>query len=148
MKGKQLNNLLALGEGFTTEFKRSGTSNLGREHGAAEPRIKVPEHLFTVIFPRPNVQSEKEIIAITPEDTPEVTPEVHEMLSVLDGEMTRRDIMRALQLSDEKHFREHYQQAAVRLGLMEMTIPDKPRSPNQRYRLTGKGKQLLRRGKP
>ena len=26
-----LRNLIALGEGFTTEFKRSGTSNLGRE---------------------------------------------------------------------------------------------------------------------
>lgn len=31
MKPKELQNLLALGEGFTTEFKRSGTSNLGRE---------------------------------------------------------------------------------------------------------------------
>ena len=31
MKEKDLINLIALGEGFTTEFKRSGTSNLGRE---------------------------------------------------------------------------------------------------------------------
>ena len=31
MKKKQLIELIALGEGFTTEFKRSGTSNLGRE---------------------------------------------------------------------------------------------------------------------
>lgn len=31
MKIKALHNLLALGEGFTTEFKRSGTSNLGRK---------------------------------------------------------------------------------------------------------------------
>jgi ATP-dependent DNA helicase RecG len=31
MKTKHLNNLIALGEGFTVEFKRSGTSNLGRE---------------------------------------------------------------------------------------------------------------------
>ncbi|MFZ5761195.1 MAG: helix-turn-helix domain-containing protein [Thermodesulfobacteriota bacterium] len=31
MNQKALHNLLALGEGFTTEFKRSGTSNLGRE---------------------------------------------------------------------------------------------------------------------
>lgn len=31
MKRSDLHNLLALGEGFTTEFKRSGTSNLGRE---------------------------------------------------------------------------------------------------------------------
>jgi ATP-dependent DNA helicase RecG len=32
MKAKsKLHNLIALGEGFSTEFKRSGTSNLGRE---------------------------------------------------------------------------------------------------------------------
>ena len=31
MRTKDLINLIALGEGFTTEFKRSGTSNLGRE---------------------------------------------------------------------------------------------------------------------
>lgn len=82
-----------------------------------------------------------------PASTPEVTPEVKDTLSALAGEMSRRDIMRALNLSDEKHFREHYQQTAIRLGLMEMTIPDKPRSRNQRYRLTDKGRQLLMRGK-
>lgn len=31
MDPKDLDNLLDLGEGFTTEFKRFGTSNLGRE---------------------------------------------------------------------------------------------------------------------
>ena len=31
MNENDLHNLLALGEGFTTEFKRSGTSNLGQE---------------------------------------------------------------------------------------------------------------------
>jgi len=31
MKIEDLHNILAFGEGFTTEFKRSGTSNLGRE---------------------------------------------------------------------------------------------------------------------
>ena len=31
MKRKRLMDLIPLGEGFTTEFKRAGTSNLGRE---------------------------------------------------------------------------------------------------------------------
>ena len=53
MTPKAPHNLLALGEGFTTEFKRSGTSNLEREYGVAEPQIEVSEHWFTVIFPRP-----------------------------------------------------------------------------------------------
>jgi ATP-dependent DNA helicase RecG len=29
-------------------------------------------------------------------------------------------------------------------GLIEMTIPDKPRSSNQQYRLTDKGRALLK----
>ena len=31
MTSKELRDIIALGEGFTTEFKRSGTSHLGRE---------------------------------------------------------------------------------------------------------------------
>lgn len=61
------------------------------------------------------------------------------------GEMSRREIQAALNLSDEKHFREAYQQPAVALGLIEMTIPDKPNSRSQKYRLTMSGRRLLDR---
>jgi len=73
----------------------------------------------------------------------EVTPEVKKMLSVMVGEMTRGEIQKKLELRDEKHFRENYQQIAIKLGLIEMTIPDKPRSSKQRYRLTRLGKRVL-----
>ena len=73
----------------------------------------------------------------------EVTPEVQRMLLVLKGEMTRREIMQAMGLSDEKHFPEHSQQTAIRFGLIEMTIPEKPSSRLQKYRLTSKGKAFL-----
>ena len=53
--------------------------------------------------------------------------------------MSRAGIMAALGLRDEKHFRTQYQQDAVALGLVEMTIPDKPNSRLQRYRLTDAG---------
>ncbi len=75
--------------------------------------------------------------------TPEVTPEVRRMLAVITGEMTRGEIQERLGLKDEKHFRENYQQAGVKLGLIEMTIPDKPRSSKQRYRITKKGREWL-----
>jgi ATP-dependent DNA helicase RecG len=51
--------------------------------------------------------------------------------------------MAQLGLRDEKHFREHYQQAAMANGLIERTLPDKPNSRLQKYRLTEKGRSLL-----
>ncbi|WP_373568235.1 Fic family protein [Marinimicrobium sp. ABcell2] len=47
-------------------------------------------------------------------------------------------------LKDEKHFRERLQQAAIGQGVIEMTIPDKPRSRLPKYRLTNNGKAWLR----
>ncbi|NQT91405.1 MAG: hypothetical protein HQ559_01490 [Lentisphaerae bacterium] len=58
--------------------------------------------------------------------------------------MTRTEIMVVLGLKDEKHFREKYQQAGVATGVIEMTVPDKPRSSRQKYRLTDKGRALLK----
>jgi len=75
--------------------------------------------------------------------TGQVTPEVRRMLAVITGEMTRGEIQESLGLKDEKHFRENYQQVGVKLGLIEMTIPGKPRSRLQKYRLTPKGKAVI-----
>ena len=82
-------------------------------------------------------------LSATPEDTPAVTPQVRRMLMAITGEMTRKEIQKRLGLTDEKHFREYYQQSAVRLGLIEMTVPNKPNSRLQKYRLTAKGKAYL-----
>jgi ATP-dependent DNA helicase RecG len=57
--------------------------------------------------------------------------------------MTRNEIMAALGLKNEKHFRQHYQQAGIAAGLIEMTIPDKPKSSKQKYRITARGRRLL-----
>ena len=76
---------------------------------------------------------------------PPVTPEVMRLVHVLQGTMNRQALMQALGLKDEKHFRQQYQQAAVAQGWMEMTIPEKPRSRLQRYRLTDAGRRLQAR---
>jgi hypothetical protein len=76
--------------------------------------------------------------------TSEVIPEVMNMLKMIKGEITRNEIMTILGLKDEKHFREHYMQTVINAHFMEMTIPDKPRSKNQKYRLTAIGQNLLK----
>lgn len=77
------------------------------------------------------------------EVTPEVTPEVLRLLKVINGAVSRLELMKILNLKDEKHFRENYQQVAIKAGLIELTIPDKPNSRLQKYRLTEKGKTAL-----
>ena len=84
--------------------------------------------------------------AFTPEVNPEVAPEVKRMLELLNSSrnaMSRRDIQQKLGLSDEKHFREFYLQPSIAGGLIEMTVPERPTSRLQKYRLTRKGCQLL-----
>ena len=74
--------------------------------------------------------------------TREVTTEVR-LLKVLSGEMTRQQLQVALKLKNDEHFRKAYLVPALKAGLIEMTIPDKPKSSKQKYRLTEKGSKAV-----
>ncbi|HVZ42494.1 MAG TPA: hypothetical protein VHA82_01690 [Ramlibacter sp.] len=56
--------------------------------------------------------------------------------------MTREQLQRAIGLKDTKHFRSVYLLPALADGWVTMTLPDKPRSSRQRYRLTRAGESL------
>ena len=58
--------------------------------------------------------------------------------------MTRQQLQAAIRLKDDEHFRKAYLLPALEAGLIEMTIPDKPRSSRQKYRLTEKGRTQLK----
>lgn len=73
----------------------------------------------------------------------QVTPQVKALLSVCAGELNRADLMAALALRDRVNFRQTYLEPALKLGLIEMTQPDSPRSPTQKYCLTPLGKRVL-----
>ena len=81
-----------------------------------------------------------------PQVAGEVTGEVRRLLAVMSGDMKRKEIQSALGLKHEDHFREAYLIPGLKAGLIEMTIPDKPRSSNQRYRITALGKETLKKG--
>ena len=83
------------------------------------------------------------VTSTAPQVTLQVTPQVGELLSAIQGDMERERLQFALGLSDRKSFRERYLKPAMDHGLIEMTIPDKPSSRLQRYRLTEKGRQWL-----
>ncbi|MCB1053201.1 MAG: Fic family protein [Acidobacteria bacterium] len=78
----------------------------------------------------------------TPEAAPEATPEVR-LLYAMQGEMSRLQLKTALGLKDDEHFRKAYLVPALAKGWIEMTLPQKPRSPNQKYRISKEGQKIV-----
>lgn len=61
-----------------------------------------------------------------------------------DAELTSDELLGRLGLSHKPTFRKNYLNPALAAGLIEMTQPESPRSPTQRYRLTPKGRVYQR----
>jgi len=74
--------------------------------------------------------------------TQEINVGIKRMLNVLDGDMSRRELQNLLNLKDEGHFRKTYLKPAIQQNLISLTIPEKPYSNKQKYRLTRKGQSL------
>ena len=68
--------------------------------------------------------------------------QVEKLVSILTGEMGRSDLQRLLSIKNRDYFRTDYLNPAISNGYIELTIPDKPNSQNQKYRLTAKGLAL------
>ncbi len=92
--------------------------------------------------------STDQVTAQVTEATDQVTDQVHHLaarlLGVMSGAMSRQSLQDALGLKHRAHFRTAYLLPALRAGLIEMTIPNKPRSSKQRYRLTPAGRERAR----
>jgi len=112
-----------------------------RKQGCLEPEFE-PNGFFTVIFrPNPNVRAQSVPGQMRIAD--QVTGQVIRMLKTISGEMTRAEIQSALGLKARANFEERDLKPALSQGYVEMTIPDKPRSSKQRYRITPMGEEVL-----
>jgi ATP-dependent DNA helicase RecG len=80
---------------------------------------------------------------ITPHDTPHVTPHVEKLLLCCEKPAGREQLQEKLGIRDRKYFYKTFLKPAVKTGLLEMTIPEKPRSKLQKYQLTEAGRQWL-----
>lgn len=79
------------------------------------------------------------ITEFAPQVSPQVSPQVISLLRCLRGSMSRDALQAALQLKDRKSFRARYLLPALEAGLVAMTLPEKPNSRLQQYRLTEAG---------
>ena len=80
----------------------------------------------------------------TEQATEQATEQVERLLmAVGEGEFSTREVMARLGLSHRPSFLYDYLQPALAGGWLEMTEPDRPRSPRQRYRLTRLGHEVV-----
>jgi len=70
------------------------------------------------------------------------------LLALADGSLSSGELRNRLQLKHRPTFRENYLHPALEAGYIEMTIPEKPSSRLQKYRLTTKGKAFLAQQQP
>ena len=78
-----------------------------------------------------------------PHKYPTSAPQVVILLRIALKEVSAADLQSALHLKDRVHFLKNYLEPSLENGLIERTIPDKPRSSKQRYRTTAAGRTVL-----
>ncbi len=69
--------------------------------------------------------------------------EVEKLIEICVEPAKIKEIMKEFEWSNRTKFKNKYINPLLDLDILEMTLPDKPNSPNQKYRITEKGKKLL-----
>ena len=121
----------------------SGIPRILRAYG--EDSFKFTDNFIRITFPVSvqvnNVESHTKDND-TAQDTAQDTAHVQRIILSIEDEMSREVLQGRLSISHRQHFIKEYLKPAIEAGLIELTIPDKPKSKNQKYRLTPKGRQL------
>jgi ATP-dependent DNA helicase RecG len=146
---------------LTGDIERYGTGILEIIKLTKEADLIAPEFIinegFKVILWRPSATAKAihDTIHDTAHDTIHDTIHDSKFISIenlphrlvwfLNSAMSRDELMAALELKNRDNFQKTYIKPAVEDGLIELTLPDKKTSKNQKYRLTKKGKLVLKK---
>jgi predicted HTH transcriptional regulator len=129
----------------TIERMGTGTRDivrLCRQAGLKEPVFQ-QEEFFTTVLWRKKIKREKIENPENIQVSTQVSTQVERLLYKFDNDiMSVEELQKAFNFKERRTFARNYIQPALKLGLIEMTIPDKPNSRLQKYRLTDKGIQI------
>jgi ATP-dependent DNA helicase RecG len=112
---------------------------------SGEPTEQAEGVDFEVVNKDTTLQAEEKTGETSGEASGEVTEEIKRVVLVVSSEMKRSEIQNILDLSSDDFFRVNYILPTLESGFIEMTFPDSPNHPNQRYRLTVKGIALRKK---
>ena len=140
---RELNLIEQWGSGIPRIFREAealGLSELRIEEIGMRMRVTVPLLENISVHKEPEQATEQ----VTEQATEQVTEQAKRILNCLKNEpLSARETMKALGLHHRPTFFYNYMQPVMTTGLVEMTQPESPRSPNQKYRLTAKGKMAI-----
>ncbi len=116
--------------------------------GVEPPSFDVVTGSLWVTFPAvigPGARGTEQVTAqVTEQVTEQVTAQVVAMLRAAeDGPVAREALQEAAGIGHREHFRKAYLEVALNAGWLERTVPEKPRSSKQRYRMTEAGRRIL-----
>ena len=112
----------------------TGTTDMVRESveaGLVEPQFIQQEDFRSIIY-RPSSLQVKE----------QVKEQVKTVVQIMEHELSVIEMMDILGLKGRRNFLQNYLQLSLAAGYVEMTQPDSPNSPTQKYRLTAQGMAL------
>jgi ATP-dependent DNA helicase RecG len=113
-----------------------------RATGIAPPEFAEISGAAVVVFRVDVLGSAGAYPQVTPQVTLHVAPQVAAILKAATTPSSAVELQRAAGLKDRVHFLREYLRPLLEKGWLERTIPDKPRSRNQRYRTTELGRQV------
>ncbi len=138
-----------MGTGIRDMFRRCQKARL------PEPEIRIDGGFFVLTIRRKKPEAGTKLAPVTAPVTAPVGEYVTRLLVLLADRvaLSNADILVAFGLKSRRRLRDTYIDPALADGLVERTIPEKPTSRLQKYRLTEKGRRLLEqlekeRGRP
>ena len=113
-----------------------------KDYGTAEPQFEIDENGITLRFLRPQLKDGVRV------DEPQVGEQVSEQVVAIlaackDAPQNKQDLLTAAGLSNAYMNYKRHIVPLLELQLIEMTIPEKPTSRLQKYRLTAKGHSVM-----
>ena len=143
-----------LGTGITDIYNQCRAASL------QAPEISIDEGFTIILYrpaddpsstsqvPRKHTPSTQQAPPKYPSSTPQVnrdhasTVQVLQLVVVMTGEHSTKELQELIGLSDRKNFRENYLHPAMADNLVMMKYPQSPNSPKQRYLLTPEGLEV------
>ena len=111
-------------------------------HAYGKDSFRFTDNFIRITFPISVQKSDHDTAHVSAHDTAHVSAHVKTLILAIKGDVRRDELQELVKINHRQHFMKEYLAPALEEGLVELTIPEKPKSKNQKYRLTPKGLQL------